>query len=1064
MSVPEKANRVLNVILIAFVLIAIRVGHIALYQHEEKKEASHRPRRRTVIEKAERAPIADRHGTLLAQNKVQYTVSIAYCAIREVPRTVWRRSPEGRKVKVERRKEYISELSNLLGQELEEDPARLEDLIHSKASLFGSLPFPLKENISERQYFRLKMLERQWPGIVAEVKAVRSYPLSKVGGSLVGYLGAINQREYQSITEEMKELRERLNWAEEGELFVDIEALNKRLLALEAKAYSMSDWVGKSGAEAAFEEQLRGKCGKTTYLVNTRGEVVHALEGARAPEPGPKLYLTLSAPLQAYAEQLLTEFEQAPVSERPAALQRRALLPEKQPWMKGGAILALDPNTGQILAMASYPRFDPNDFIRSGNALENGLKNERIHRWLESEAYLAAIWEERRPLERERFNLKGGSFYEETIFLSWENYLDLILPKKAALREVLKRADRVEEALSVQTRVERLLTLFTSEEPISASILFDHLWNEEEATPTGVIATLEQKEWIEKRLEECSTEISSLKKALHPLFHFLPLNQDKLLFVDLMRLAVDSRRFGDSLLSKIQSESLGDYKAASASYAALERACRKVVEKTFERTDFATWRREQFKGFLAAKRKEEEAKRRSARPYLEYLHLAQEELFSHFWEEQRIALLTAFLSKRSCAQLEPYLSDLRAWQESQEEPLALFHCRRLSLLADHLGEAFHDYVLTLRSYRELDRPLLGRYGHLPHCREAPCEKHLAMSFYPAYGYSYIRSFAYAQAARIGSIFKLVPAYEAMRQRFELGYENLNPLVIIDDKHKVSDKPGGWSVGFTEDHRSIPLFYHGGRLPRSEHAGVGRVDIVSALAASSNPYFALLAGEELEDPEDLRRAALAFGFGRRSGLDLPGEIAGMLPGDLAYNRTGLYSFAIGQHTLLGTPLQGALLLATLANGGKLLKPQILLKEVEKGEERFFPPVVREEVPLPDPLRALLLRGMHEVITGTRGTARFLQNQFSTETLRHIVGKSSTAESIEKMGLDGTTGKLMLKHIWFGAIAFTPETPQTFKHPELVVIVYGRLGEFGREGAPLAIKMIEKWRRLKTQEPE
>ena len=96
----------------------------------------------------------------------------------------------------------------------------------------------------------------------------------------------------------------------------------------------------------------------------------------------------------------------------------------------------------------------------------------------------------------------------------------------------------------------------------------------------------------------------------------------------------------------------------------------------------------------------------------------------------------------------------------------------------------------------------------------------------------------------------------------------------------------------------------------------------AIETSSNPYFSLLAAEYLKDPEDLIRAAKEFGYGEKTKITLPGEIAGNVPQDVVTNRTGLYATAIGQHTLVTTPLQTALMLGAIANGGKLLEPKIV----------------------------------------------------------------------------------------------------------------------------------------------
>ena len=91
------------------------------------------------------------------------------------------------------------------------------------------------------------------------------------------------------------------------------------------------------------------------------------------------------------------------------------------PWIKGGAIVAMDPQTGEVLALASYPRMDLNDFAASKMHFEQNKKIESLHKWLEDEAYLAAVWEGRRPLERERYDAAKGEYYEETVFLSWRN-------------------------------------------------------------------------------------------------------------------------------------------------------------------------------------------------------------------------------------------------------------------------------------------------------------------------------------------------------------------------------------------------------------------------------------------------------------------------------------------------------------------------------------------------------------------------------------------------------------------------------------------------------------------
>ena len=80
-----------------------------------------------------------------------------YSQIKQIPTIAWVTNEEGKRVKRFVRREYITALSNLLGEELKMDPERIEDLIHAKAALYNQIPFVLKENIDEREYYRLKM-------------------------------------------------------------------------------------------------------------------------------------------------------------------------------------------------------------------------------------------------------------------------------------------------------------------------------------------------------------------------------------------------------------------------------------------------------------------------------------------------------------------------------------------------------------------------------------------------------------------------------------------------------------------------------------------------------------------------------------------------------------------------------------------------------------------------------------------------------------------------------------------------------------------------------------------
>lgn len=1035
-SLPQKANRILNGILIVLMLIAFRLWHLSVIQHDEKTEQALRPQKRVIVEKGARGSIVDRDGEPLAVNKLQYNAAITYSQIRSVPRVIYIRDDRGRKVRIYKRREYIEALSKRLGEELGLDPVRLEDTIHSKASLFGRAPFTIKENIGEAAYFRLKMLEKDFPGITAQVASKRWYPKGKIGSDVVGYMGAISQRHYRSVTQEMKELREKIDQEDlSGTLTLD--AMKGRLDDLEAKAYTIRDLVGKSGIEGAFDEALRGWRGKRTFLANIQGIFLRELPGTEAAQPGDRIELTLSSTLQEAAEKLLAEYEAKP----PIVGGEEATTP----WIKGGAIIAMNPNNGEILALASSPRFDPNDFLFSGEK-EAERKNE-LARVLETMRCSQAIWDHEIPLTREF--VEGQTWQMEEVWLDWETYLGKLLSMHSPLHEVLSMLSCIKDAVWFQEGVMQLLLTFADDEPLTPPLtlkIMDFLYPSPSNRTTSVVLTIPDKERFTEIYALHQEQIEERMKTLAPIFDLVVSNGEKLLLVDLMRLAVDAEQLDLAFLEQYGMESLSNYRDHGIAVASLERELVSIMREWFHQTRFVNWREEEFKSYLSEKREEEKANKRYARPYLDYLDEMEEQLFETFWKETRLEMLLALIDEDEKA------AHLANQLQSSD---ALLLLRDLGLSREQL----RPYIKSVRTFKDLTRPLLGSYGSLKRDGEGQqLEKHLASAFIPRYGFGYTRSNAFQTAATIGSLFKLVPAYESVRQRLDQGHRELNPLTMIDHKHKRGNR---WYVGYTNEGKAIPIYYRGGRLPRSDHSGVGSVDLVKALETSSNPYFSLLVGEQLNDPEDLMNAARQFSFGVRTNIDLPGEFAGKFPKDITYNRTGLYATAIGQHSLVGTPLQVAVMLSAIANGGSVLKPQVVRKRVGKDGVITTKREVLRTIPLDKKNRALLLKGLEKVVEGERGTARLLRKLSSYKRLgKKIVGKTTTAQSLEWVGADPVHGRQMCRHVGFGCISFD-EQDQKMEHPELVVVVYLYYGDYGNRAAPLALKVIEKWEEEKSR---
>jgi penicillin-binding protein 2 len=164
-------------------------------------------------------------------------------------------------------------------------------------------PVPVLFELSEEQIAAIAVNQFRLPGVEVVAQLVRHYPQREHFAHSVGYVGRINEKE---------------------------------LKGLDSVAYSGTHHIGKTGVERFYEERLHGEVGYEEVETNARGRVLRVLKRID-PLPGQDVILTLDVRLQEAAE---------------AALAGRR-----------GAIVALQPSTGEVLAMVSQPSFDPNPFV-----------------------------------------------------------------------------------------------------------------------------------------------------------------------------------------------------------------------------------------------------------------------------------------------------------------------------------------------------------------------------------------------------------------------------------------------------------------------------------------------------------------------------------------------------------------------------------------------------------------------------------------------------------------------------------------------------------------------------
>jgi penicillin-binding protein 2 len=242
----------------------------------------------------------------------------------------------------------------------------------------------------------------------------------------------------------------------------------------------------------------------------------------------------------------------------------------------------------------------------------------------------------------------------------------------------------------------------------------------------------------------------------------------------------------------------------------------------------------------------------------------------------------------------------------------------------------------------------------------------------------------------------------------------------------------------------------------KHSGHGPVNLVKAIGQSCDVYF-YQVGQRL-GVDKLAEYARKLGLGEKTGLEMEYEKSGLAPTKewKLQNRKAKWqdgetlSVAIGQGFNLVTPLQMCVMTATLANGGKLYRPQLVEQVVNaEGEivERFSPELIGEVTGL-DHYFDKIQQGMEEVVQGKRGTARTV----AIDGLR-IAGKTGTAQVVrlaQYRGLKEDDIPYKYRdHAWFTCYAPAED-------PEIAVTVLVEHGLHGGSGAgPIARAILNQY---------
>jgi penicillin-binding protein 2 len=315
-----KARMQVRVVLLAalasalFAVLAFELWHLQVLASDGYQSTARATHTRSVKLPAQRGVVYDRNGEVLANNRPGLNVTV-------VPDAIGR--------------DKVKELARTLGANEDEVLSRYDAAI-ATGDRYG--PMLVQEDASRDAVTYLSERSEEFPGLVVNDDYVRNYPDGDLLSHVLGYTGAVTEEELQSGDQTFSGL--------------DQDAV-----------------VGKGGVELSYEGALRGEPGAREYDVDALGRqvAVRRADGSRYdgqkedipelgrparstdPTPGKDLRLTVDLSLQKTAEKELD-----------SAIGRAK---EAGHGATGGAAVALDPQNGEVLAMASRPDFDPEMFV-----------------------------------------------------------------------------------------------------------------------------------------------------------------------------------------------------------------------------------------------------------------------------------------------------------------------------------------------------------------------------------------------------------------------------------------------------------------------------------------------------------------------------------------------------------------------------------------------------------------------------------------------------------------------------------------------------------------------------
>ena len=220
----------------------------------------------------------------------------------------------------------IGELSGIVDIQ-PKDRARFKKLL---AETRNAESLPIRTRLSDEEVARFAANRYRFPGVEIRARLFRQYPLGDTASHVIGYIGRINDRDAERLEE----------------------------LGVEAN-YRGTDFIGKTGIESSYQQELHGSTGMEQVEIDAGGRGIRTLSRAPA-QAGNNITLTIDIRLQQVVEKAFGD--------------------------RRGALIAIEPQTGAVLALVSRPGFDPNLFVEGIDAQSWGELNNSPDRPLNNRA------------------------------------------------------------------------------------------------------------------------------------------------------------------------------------------------------------------------------------------------------------------------------------------------------------------------------------------------------------------------------------------------------------------------------------------------------------------------------------------------------------------------------------------------------------------------------------------------------------------------------------------------------------------------------------------------------